>query len=379
MENIAAGAGPAAPTVVTAAVGTPVARPRTAVSLFHRIRTTVTRSRWMRVVLALAPLAAIIIALILTRGISRALDAFATLGDARWEFLFPLSVLAALHYVLAGVALRGAAGRPLPLGRTILTQFTAAAANRVTPGGLGAAAVNTRYLVTRGMPVAGALVTVAVLQAAGAPADLLIMTAALILGGGDRLAPHLLSPFSFPLWPTVFLCVPLALVLLPVALRWGRRAIRSPAVVRALGGLSDLCRRPADLALTLSCSAGTTLVMAMAFALSVQAVPGTRTGGDDTLALLTAYLLGAAAGAAIPLPGSLGTTEATLLAALTALDIPTTPALQAVLLFRAVTFWAPVPVGLIAYRTLRPTPAFAPPSTDLPTTASAAAPTSVPS
>lgn len=346
MENIAAGAAPAASTGIPAPAGDTVPRPGAAIALFERARTAVARSRRIRIALAFVPLAAIVTALVLTQGVTRALNAFVALGDARWEFLPPLAVLAALHYVFAGFALRGASGEPLPLRRTTLTQFTAAAANRVTPGGLGAAAVNTRYLVTRGMPLASALVAVAVLQAAGAPADLLLMAGALALGGGDHLNPHLLSPFAF-------LLIPVAVVLLPVALRWGRRVVRSPAVVRALTGLGDLCRRPADLALTLSCSAGTTLVLAVAFALSVQAVPGTLTSSGDTLPLVTAYLLGAAAGAAIPLPGSMGTTEAALLTALAALGTPTAPALQAVLLFRAITFWAPVPIGLIAYRTLR--------------------------
>ncbi|MFC4909942.1 lysylphosphatidylglycerol synthase domain-containing protein [Actinomadura gamaensis] len=348
MENIAAGAGPAAPTGLPALTGDAVPGPGAVVALLVRARTTVTRSRRIRVTAALVPLAAVVTALILTQGVRRALAAFVALGDARWEFLPPLALLAVLHYVFAAFALRGASGRPLPIRRTTLTQFTAAAANRVTPGGLGAAAVNTRYLVTRGMPVASALVAVAVLQAAGAPADLLLMGGALALGGGDNLDPHLLARLAL-------LLLPFTLIVLPIALRWGRRAVRSPAVVRALTGLTDLCRRPADLALTLSCSAGTTLVLAVAFALSVQAIPGTLTSAGDTIPLLTAYLLGAAAGAAIPLPGSMGTTEAALLTALAALDTPTTPALQAVLLFRAITFWAPVPFGLLAYRTLRPT------------------------
>ncbi|MEV5573720.1 lysylphosphatidylglycerol synthase domain-containing protein [Spirillospora sp. NPDC052269] len=346
VENIAAGAASATPTGIPAPAGDAAPRPGATIALFLRVRTAVDQSRWIRIALALVPLAGIITALVLTQGVSHALNAFVALGDARWEFLPPLAVLSVLHYVFAAVALRGAAGTALPLHRTLLAQFTAAAANRVTPGGLGGAAVNTRYLVTRGMPLAGALVAVAVLQAAGAPADLLLIAGVLALGGGDHLNPHLL-------WPFALLLVPVVLVLLPVALRWGRRAVRSPAVVRTLTGLSDLCRRPVDLALTLFCSAGTTLVLAVAFALSVQAVPGTMASAEDTLPLLTAYLLGAAAGAAIPLPGSMGTTEAALLTALAALDTPTTPALQAVLLFRAITYWAPVPIGLIAYRALR--------------------------
>ncbi|MCQ0010592.1 hypothetical protein [Actinomadura madurae] len=50
-----------------------------------------------------------------------------------------------------------------------MTQFTASAANRVTPGGLGAVAVNTRYLVCRGLPLPRAAVAVAVLQVAACP------------------------------------------------------------------------------------------------------------------------------------------------------------------------------------------------------------------
>ncbi|WP_372509158.1 lysylphosphatidylglycerol synthase domain-containing protein [Actinomadura madurae] len=63
--------------------------------------------------------------------------------------------------------------------------------------------------------------------------------------------------------------------------------------------------------------------------------------------------MGAAAGSAIPTPGGVGSTEAALVAALAALDIDTGAALHAVLLFRAITFWAPVPLGILACRTLR--------------------------
>ncbi|KAB2362930.1 hypothetical protein F9B16_44005, partial [Actinomadura montaniterrae] len=92
--------------------------------------------------------------------------ALAAVGDMRWGFLPLLLVPAVLHYVFAAIALRGASGRTLPLRETTLAQFTAAAANRVTPGGVGAAAVNTRYLVCRGLPLPRAAVAVAVQQAA---------------------------------------------------------------------------------------------------------------------------------------------------------------------------------------------------------------------
>ncbi|WP_433462380.1 lysylphosphatidylglycerol synthase transmembrane domain-containing protein [Spirillospora sp. CA-128828] len=301
----------------------------------------------------------VVTALMLTVGPLRA--AAATIGHMRWVFLPALVLLSLLHYVFSAVALRGASGCPLPLVTTTMTQFTASAANRVTPGGIGAAAVNTRYLVCRGVPLARAAVAVAVLHVAGVPADLLLMGAVLGLGtvfgpgaGNDRMLDALghHAAQAAGLVPPVPLLIAGG-VLLPAAVLWGRRAARSAPARRAVAGFADLCRRPRDLAITLAASAGTTFVMGVAFAISVLAIPGTAVGPADALALVAAYLVGAAAGSAIPTPGGVGSTEAALVAALAALGIAAGPALHAVLLFRAITFWAPVPLGVLACRTLR--------------------------
>ncbi|WP_067480736.1 lysylphosphatidylglycerol synthase transmembrane domain-containing protein [Actinomadura hibisca] len=274
-----------------------------------------------------------------------------TFHGTRWEFLPALAALSVLHYVFAALALRGVSGRRLPLLRTTLAQFTAAAANRVTPGGLGAAAVNTRYLTCHGLPLPQAAVAVAAMQLVGVPADLLLIGAVLTLSQ-DSHTLTTLGAQAADLLPTGPLLA-LLLVLLPATALWGRRAARSTLAGQAIKGLRDLANRPRDLALTLTASAATTLVLGVAFALSLVAVPGTNTDATDTLPLVAAYLLAAAAAAAIPTPGSIGSTEAALVAAAAALGVAAAPALQAVLLFRAITFWAPVPVGLLSTRTLR--------------------------
>ncbi len=89
-------------------------------------------------------------------------------------------------------------------------------------------------------------------------------------------------------------------------------------------------------------SAGTTLVLGAAFAVCTVSVSGTT---RDAGALVVAYLIGAGAAAMLPVPAGLGSTEATLVAALVAAHIRTTDAVQAVLIFRLVTFWAPVPLA----------------------------------
>jgi hypothetical protein len=115
------------------------------------------RARWTILGVLLAGAATV---LMVTLGPLR--PAVSALGHMRWEFLPALILLCLLHYVFSAIALRGAADRPLPLVATTLAQFTASAANRITPGGLGAAAVNTRYLVCRGLPLPRAAVAVAV-------------------------------------------------------------------------------------------------------------------------------------------------------------------------------------------------------------------------
>ncbi|MEW2353969.1 lysylphosphatidylglycerol synthase domain-containing protein [Spirillospora sp. NPDC029432] len=374
METIAAGAeraapaGPPAPGAAAAAPDPapdhlhsedprpgPATRGRTAAA-FRRHRVT----RWTA--LALLPVAAVTTLLVIY-GDAPVRSAATAFQNVRWEFLPALAVLSVLHYVLAAIALRGASGHPLPLYETTLTQFTAAAANRVTPSGLGAVAVNTRYLVCRGMPLRRAAVAVAALQVAGAPADLILLAIVLLIAQDSRMletvADHAARAIAFlPPAPAL-----IGAALLPATVLLIRRALRSPAVGRALSGMTDLCRRPGDLALTLTASAATTLVLGLALALSVLAVPGTASTAD-ILPLLAAYLVGAAAGAALPAPGGVGSTEAALVAALAAVGITAGTALQAVLLFRAVTFWAPVPVGLLTWRTLRHrvTPEPAPPA-----------------
>ena len=65
-----------------------------------------------------------------------------------------------------------------------------------------------------------------------------------------------------------------------------------------------------------------------------------------SLALTSAavvYLTGSALGSLVPTPGGLGAVEAALSAGLTATGLAAATAVSAVLLFRLLTFWLPVP------------------------------------
>ncbi|MGZ4594569.1 MAG: lysylphosphatidylglycerol synthase transmembrane domain-containing protein [Actinomycetes bacterium] len=284
-----------------------------------------------------------------------------------WVGLSLIGLLAGVHYLLAAVVLRAAAGhRAVPLGAGFLAQLAATAANRMTPVGLGGAAVNTRFLFCRGLPPAGAAGTVAAMGVLGLVADALLALSLWVVGGAvgipgsrgevSRLAHEVTATATRighgPRW-LVALVGAAALITAVVHLK--RRGSRVPGPERALrtalrhaGGLA---RRPIDLAVLLLASAGTTAVLAAAMVVSVRTVGAGAAAGVG--AVLMAYLVGAAAGNIVPVPAGIASTEAALATALIAAGVSAVHAVSAVVLYRTITFWGPVPAGLLAARSLR--------------------------
>lgn len=309
------------------------------------------------------------------------------MGSVRWQLVPLVGTLAVLHYVLAAVVLRAGAGMSLPLREVVLVQFAAAAANRLTPPGVGAVAVNARYLARRSRQVPEAVGLVAAINVLGAFADGLLLLAVLGVawasGAGDPTfaavgskaagLASLISPRSHPVvWIAVLAAVLVVMCWIVLRRRIvgrpgdrgdrgdaGRRpgaglGVRAPALVlrRSLAAAAQIRRRPRDLVTLLVASAGTTLALAVAFTISLMATPHGPAADRFTI-LLVAYLIGAAAGSAAPTPAGMGSTETALTALLLAAHVGAAPAVQAVLLFRALTFWAPVPIGIIAAGRLR--------------------------
>jgi uncharacterized membrane protein YbhN (UPF0104 family) len=273
--------------------------------------------------------------------------------ELRWVFLPALIALAASHYVLAAVALRAAAGRRLPIWDTFLTQLTAAAANRVTPNGLGGSAVNVRFLTCHGIPLRAAITAVAAMHLLTAVAEVPLLIAVTPWAGGEVLV----RLYKTATDPRVLAVV--AVVAAVVALLWLRRRSRSGSEsgeslrdrwATARTGIVELARRPRSLLVVMAASAATTLAMGLAFALSVLAVPGTAADAGQIGVLVVAYVIGGTLGGLVPIPAGAGSTEAVLVAALGALGVATGPAIQAVLLFRVITHWAPAPIGVLTAR-----------------------------
>ena len=62
------------------------------------------------------------------------------------------------------------------------------------------------------------------------------------------------------------------------------------------------------------------------------------------------YLVGSSVGSAVPTPGGVGGVEAALIAVLTGAGVDSASAAAAVVVFRLVTYWLPVPFGYLCLR-----------------------------
>ena len=285
------------------------------------------------------------------------------LARLRWQFTAAVVALAGLHYGATALATRAASGLQLPFGETILVQLAASAANRLSPAGIGGAAVNGRYFVKRGLPVAGAVGAVIALNALGAVADLIVLAVLVLVGRqlGLSGAPTEITLLTSKLaavvgplhaWWTWLAISAIVLVALTAFRLSGQRLVGVGH--RLWSPITTLCHRPRSFVTLLSASGSTTLILAFAFVLSVPMVPGppAHVGAG---ALLVGFMLGSAVGNAVPVPAGIGSTETALVTVLVSSGIPVPHAVEVVVIYRIITFWSPAAIGLLAARRLRRT------------------------
>ena len=272
-----------------------------------------------------------------------------------------LPVLSFAHYVFAAVALQAGSGHALRFRDSARAQLAAAAANRLVPHGVAGAAVNVRYLVRAGLPRGGALSTLGALGVIGgfaqAAVTALVMApvSVLYLHGADtqlhRLTASQISLTRHVPWPALVALA--AVVVGAVAIRGGLRAIQVAREAAADAGrhLLAVARHPGRVLVVFLCQAAITVGLALAFAATV-----TATAGHQPMALgalVATYLIGTAVGTATPLPAVAGTTEATLVAGLVVGGLDLGTAIVATVTFRIVSYWLPLPLGVLAGRQLR--------------------------
>ena len=261
-----------------------------------------------------------------------------TLRSADWRWTALALVLSALTYVGAAWSLSGYVPAKLRFVPTALAQLAGSFVTLVTPAAVGGAALNIRYLQRRRIPAAVAAASVGLSQVVAFTLHLLLLVVfAAITGSQD----NSLQP---PTWVYFVIAALIVIVLVVVAIPAGRRLLRariSPVLDQVLPRLLAVVQQPRKLAEGI----GGALLLTAAYILCLDVCIRALGGSVPLASTAVVYLTGSALGSLVPTPGGLGAVEAALSAGLTAAGLPGTTAVSAVLLFRAITFWLPIPLG----------------------------------
>ncbi|MFE2045809.1 YbhN family protein [Streptomyces sp. NPDC059477] len=267
---------------------------------------------------------------------------FRQLATAEWPWLLAAAGATCLTWVAAAVTRQGAVVDRLPALRLLVTQFAAGSANQLLPTGLGASAVNLRFMTVCGLPLARSSAAVALYLLAESVARVGLL-AALFIAFPHALRLDSLVPdgVALPLVAAAGGTAVLAATVLILV-----RRLRTPVVTflrTALGEARTVHARPAralalwggSLAFPALQAAG---LAAVGMALGLPVPPWH---------IALAYLAATVAVAVVPTPGGLGSVEAALIVALVAAGSPVTVATAVVLAYRIITVWVPLVPGAL--------------------------------
>ncbi|MCW8381771.1 lysylphosphatidylglycerol synthase transmembrane domain-containing protein [Streptomyces justiciae] len=256
-------------------------------------------------------------------------------ADQGW--LLVGGVAAAATWVCAALAQQGAVVPRLPQGRLVAAQFAAGAANHLLPAGLGAGAVNLRFLMRCGLTAGRAVSALAVKGTAAAVVRaVLIVTLVAACPGMLRMPrPHLVV--------LAVLCA--AAVCVTVLLAWSRCRRALATVLADIRAVHANPPRAAALW-------GGQLAFAALHALVLIAVTQAVALSLPPARVALLYVAASSAAALLPTPGGLGSLDAALAFALTASGATGTAAASAVLGYRLLTVWLPLIPGLVVLAVL---------------------------
>jgi uncharacterized membrane protein YbhN (UPF0104 family) len=205
--------------------------------------------------------------------------------------------------------------------------------------------VTIRYVQRSGADLVTATGIYAVGGVAGVIVPMIVIAASAVAAGrsdpihlkGDELTIVLIAI------GVILACIGVALSVKPV-----RRKL-VPSMKQALHNLSVIFREPARAIRLFGNQLGVTLSYVACFVYSCRAF----NIHQSTAVLAFVYLAGSTVGNAAPTPGGLGAVEALLTGALIGVGVDSAVAVAAVLTFRLVTFWLPIPFGAWSLANLR--------------------------
>ncbi len=303
------------------------------------------RAHLVRRVLCVLPL--LLVTVVAVRHRSVLAEGFGHLATARWPWLLAAACATCLTWVAAACTRQGAVVERLPRRRLLATQFAAGAANHLLPTGLGASAVNLRFMTVCGLPLARSSAALALYLLAESVGRVALL-GVLLIAFPDALRLGTLLPEG-AVGPLLVVAGAVPVVAAGVLVLAPRLRGALVAFLRtALGEARAVHALPAR-ALALWGGAFAFPALQAAVLVLVGRALGLPVPAGH---MAVAYLAATIAVALVPTPGGIGSVEAALVVALVAVGGPAAVATAVVLAFRLMTVWLPLLPGALTLAAL---------------------------
>ena len=271
------------------------------------------------------------------------------LATSDWRWGVVALALSLATFVGAALTLVAFSPVKLPLWSATLVHAVGSFVALAAPAGIGSAALNLRMLTKRGVTTSLAVATVALVQVSQFVVTIALLLVLSLASGTSGAALFTPSPEQLIALGAVAAALA-ALLAFPAVRHWLVRHTL-PTLRQTGPRLIQVVGHPGKVTVALGGNVALTMGYVLAFDASLAAF------GQHLSLIQVAmvYLVGNAAGAAIPTPGGIGTIEVALIGGLTASGLNAGVAASVVVLFRVVSFWLPIPIGWVALRYLRRT------------------------
>lgn len=247
----------------------------------------------------------------------------------------------------SGLALIAFSPTRLPWWKTFKVQAASSFVALAAPAGVGPAALNLRLLTRNGVATSLAIATVALVQVSQVIITvLLLLLLSLFTGNGQLINDLPAETITYVFIGVVALAVILAAI--PQVRRWISAKVR-PVIQQVWPRLIQVLGQPSRLILGFVGN----VIQTMTYVLAFQACLAAFGQQLSLIQVAVIYLIGNTFGAAVPTPGGVGAVEFALITGLSGAGIPTAIATSVTILFRALTYWARIPIGWVAMRQLQ--------------------------
>jgi uncharacterized membrane protein YbhN (UPF0104 family) len=257
-------------------------------------------------------------------------------------------LMSVLTYVAAAIVITSLAPVAVRWVRTFLTQLAATFVSLVAPAAVGNIGTNSRYLQQAGASPAVAIASVSATQLFVFSSYLILVIVFGIMTGKQDQGPDLIPDTTVLLVVAGAVAMGAALMAIPAARRTIGVRVR-PLLSTTWPRLLESARQPQRIAM----GVGGALLLNLAYAGALYAAVFAYGGNLAYATVGFVYLAAGAVGSAAPTPGGIGAVELALASGLTAAGLDGSTAVQAALLFRAVTFWLPMVPGWLSFTYLQ--------------------------